>query len=108
MKKLLILFILTIILLMGCTDVNDYIHYHSVEIEGKDIKMLTVREVAELWDIDPVTFLKEIISEFQLENNYTIDTVIEEMRDEYKFSPALIKDIAQEMKNLSTKAEVSV
>jgi hypothetical protein len=94
-------------LLAGCTDATEHTHDHSVEIEGKDMKILTVREVAELWDIEPVVFLNEIIAEFELENDYTEDTVIEEMREEYKFSPALIKDIAEEIKMKSESNEQS-
>ena len=36
--------------------------------------------------------------EFELEINYTVDTVLDAMRAEYPFSPAAIKDIAEELK----------
>ena len=74
------------------------LHDHSVEIEGKDMKLLTVQEVADLWEIDSEALLYKIVSEFELEENYTSSSVLEEIRGEYSFSPALIKDIAEEIK----------
>ncbi len=73
-------------------------HDYSVEIEGKKMKTLTVREVADLWKINPETLLAKIIDEFDFKGNYTTDTVLEKMREEYKFSPSIIKDIAEEIK----------
>lgn len=77
---------------------NDELHHHSVEIEGKDLKLLTIREIANLWKIDSEILLSKIIMEFGLEKSYTIDTVLEHFREEYAFSPALIKDITEEVK----------
>ena len=79
---------------------EDHEHDHSVEIEGSEMKNLTVQEVADLWEIDAEILLSEIIAEFNLKGDYTVDTILEEIRDaEYKFSPAIIKDIAEEIKN---------
>ena len=77
---------------------GDEEHLHSVEIEGKDMRSLTVREIANLWEIDSEIFLSEIITKFELKGNYTIDTILEDIREEYAFSPALIKDMAEEIK----------
>ena len=78
-------------------------HDYSVEIEGKKMKTLTVREVADLWKINPETLLVKIIDEFNFKGNYTTDTVLEKMRKEYKFSPSIIKDIAEEIKTTGKK-----
>ncbi|MEA1937233.1 MAG: hypothetical protein U9N04_03920 [Patescibacteria group bacterium] len=78
---------------------DDHEHDHSVEIEGSEMKNLTVQEVADLWEIDAEILLSEIIAEFDLKGDYTAETVLEEIRDaEYKFSPAIIKDLAEEIK----------
>jgi len=77
---------------------EEHEHDHSVEIEGKEMKSLTIQEIADLWEIDAETFLSMIIEEFDLEINYTVDTVLDAMRAEYPFSPAAIKDIAEELK----------
>lgn len=79
-------------------------HDHSVEIEGSEMKNLTVQEVAILWEIDAEILLTEIIAEFNLKGDYTVETVLEEIRDaEYKFSPAIIKDLAEEIKHPNQK-----
>lgn len=79
----------------------DVLHDHSVEIEGKDMKFLSVKELANLWEIDSKELLNNIIEEFNFKGNYTENTILEEMRIEYKFSPAIIKDIAEKIKNNS-------
>ena len=73
-------------------------HDHSVEIEGSEMKSLTVKEVADLWEIEEELLLSRIIAEFNLKGHYTINTVLEDIREEYAFSPALIKDMAEEIK----------
>lgn len=77
---------------------EEHEHDHSVEIEGKEMKSLTIQEIADLWEIDSETLLSKIIEEFEFKNDYTVDTVLEAMRGEYSFSPAAIKDIAEELK----------
>ncbi len=78
--------------------VDDHEHDHSVEIEGSEIKLLTIQKIADLWEINSEKLLGRIIQEFNFQENYTTETVLEEMRNEYKFSPAIIKDIAEEIK----------
>lgn len=81
-------------------DENHDEHDHSVEIEGSEMKNLTVQEVADLWEIDAEILLSEIIAEFDLKGDYTAETVLKEIRDkEYKFSSSIIKDLAEEIKN---------
>jgi len=77
---------------------EEHEHDHSVEIEGKEMKSLTIQEIADLWEIDSETLLSRIIEEFELEINYTVDTVLDDMREEYPFSPAAVKDMAEELK----------
>ena len=79
---------------------HEHEHEHSVEIEGKEMKALSVQEVADLWEIDPEVLLSKIIDEFDLQKEYTVDVTLEEIRQaEYKFSPAIIKDLAEEAKS---------
>jgi reverse gyrase len=88
------------IALVGCTSEQEHDdkHDHSVEIEGKDMKLLSVQEVADLWEIDSQVLLQDINQEFELKSNYTTNSILEEIREEYKFSPAQIKDMAEEIK----------
>ena len=109
MKKILFLIsILALIVLTGCIsdhEHDDELHDHSVEIEGKDMKLLTVQEVADLWEIDSEVLLSRIITEFDLKESYTVSTILEDIRDEYAFSPALIKDIAEDIKQQGVRNE---
>jgi len=100
MKKILSLMgILLVIALTGCvSEHDDELHDHSVEIEGKDMKLLSVQEVADLWEIDSEVLLSRIIIEFDLKESYTVNNILEEIKEEYAFSPALIKDIAEDIK----------
>jgi len=100
MKKIMILLsLLLLITVTGCvSESTDELHDHSVEIEGKDMKLLSVQEVADLWEIDSEVLLQDIIQEFDLKKEYTVDSVLENIREEYAFSPALIKDMAEDIK----------
>lgn len=105
MKKILyIMAMLVLIAVSGCTSDSDHkhsddeLHDYSVEIEGSEMKSLTVQEVADVWDIDSQELLNRIVEEFNFTGDYTTETVLEDMRSEYKFSPAIIKDIAEEIK----------
>lgn len=116
MKKiLLMLSLIVMVALVGCTSDQEYIeeqdhshddeHDYSVEIEGSEMKLLTVQEVADLWDIDSEILLQKIIQEFDLKENYNIDVVLEDIREEYAFSPAMIKDFAEEIKQQNIQNE---
>jgi hypothetical protein len=77
---------------------DDHDEHYSVEIEGSEIKKLTIQEVAELWEIEAECLLNHTIAEFDLKNEYTKLSTVEDLRAEYKFSPAQIKDIAEKIK----------
>jgi len=110
MKKiLLIMSLVVMVALTGCVSEHEHEHDdehdHSVEIEGNAMKSLTVQEVANLWEIDSEILLSRIITEFDLKESYTVDTVLEDIREEYAFSPALIKDIAEDIKQKELQNE---
>jgi hypothetical protein len=109
MKTELII-VIGLLLIVGCssnekTHAEDELHDHSVEIEGSDMKQLSVQQVADLWEIDSEVLLNQIIEEFNFKGNYTTETVLEDMRLEYKFSPAIIKDIAEDIKHPDVQHE---
>lgn len=95
--------LLAILAISGCT--TEHEHDHSVEIEGSEMKSLTVQEVADLWEIDSDILLSRILEEFDLKGSYTVHTVLEDIREEYKFSPALIKDLAEDIKQQGVEDE---
>ena len=71
----------------------------AVEITGQELKTLTISEIAQKWSIDPVMFLASVKDEFSLQGSYYINSALDDLRQEYKFSPAQIKTIAQNIKN---------
>jgi len=73
-------------------------HEHSVEIEGSAMRSMTVKQIADLWEIDAEKLLGKIVEEFSLQNTYSINSTLDDMRNENKFSPAAIKDIAENLK----------
>jgi len=95
--------LVVMVALTGCVSEDDHEHDdehdHSVEIEGKDMRSLSVQEVADLWEIDSEVLLSKIITEFDMKESYTVDVVLDDMREEYKFSPAQIKDMAEDIKH---------
>ena len=113
MKKGIVFFgLLILVVLFGIffivnysSDEHDAEHDHSVEIEGSEMKFLTVQEVADLWEIDSEVLLLRMITEFDLKEVYTINSVLEDIRGEYAFSPALIKDMAEEIKQQGIQNE---
>lgn len=100
MEKIVLLIGLGVLIaIAGClTENEEHAHDYSVEIEGSEMRSLTVQEVADLWEIDANLLLSKIIAEFDLKETYTVNTALDEMREEYKFSPAIIKDMAEELK----------
>ena len=104
-KTIILLTLLILIVIAGCTShpghehSDDEEHEHSVEIEGKEIKQLTIQQIAKLWEIDSQELLNRIIKEFDFKGNYTPQTILDDMKFEYQFSPAIIKDIAEEIKS---------
>ncbi|MCK5625065.1 hypothetical protein KAI04_04450 [Candidatus Pacearchaeota archaeon] len=114
MKKIIIFSLIAIsVILIGTlgylsySDFEEHEHgdEHSVEIEGKEVKDLTVQQVADLWEINSEILLFKIVNEFELEVSYTTNTVLDVIRDEYAFSPALIKDMAEEIKQENLQNE---
>ncbi len=82
---------------------TDESHDYSVEISGQELKTMTIKEVATLWEIDPDILLQQILSNFGLHNDYSINSTIEEMRAEIPFSPTEIKTIAENNKSGSVE-----
>ena len=73
-------------------------HDYSVEIEGSEMKKLTISQIASMWEIDAQLLLGKIVTEFGLTHEYNTDSVLDDLRNENKFSPSLIKEIAENIK----------
>ena len=86
------------------TESDEQEEEYSVEISGQEMKKLTVQEIADRWGIDAETFLQSMIDEFSLKGDYSTSDTIDTLREEYKFSPAQIKDNAEDILNTGTYA----
>lgn len=72
---------------------------YSVEISGQELKTSTIEQIAAQWGIDAQALLNAITKEFGLNGNYNTYNVLEDLRQEYRFTPAQIKTIAEDIKN---------
>ena len=72
---------------------NDGISEYPVHINGRDLKIMKISEVAQVWGIDGDGFLAEMTKEFNLQQEYTTDNTIDDLRGEYRFSSYQIMEI---------------
>jgi len=79
---------------------------YSVEIEGSTLKKMAIVEIASLWEIKADELLGEIVDKYDLKNSYTIHHLIDDLRQENKFSPSQIKEIAENIKLKNNPAEI--
>jgi hypothetical protein len=112
LTRLSIAFVFMLISLSGCTSAaktpqefagtsnatDSDEHEYSVQIEGNELKKLTIRQIAAMWGINAQGLLDKVITEYNLKNKYSTDSVLDDMRNEFKFSPAMVKGIAEKMK----------
>lgn len=77
---------------------NSEEHDFSVEIKGSEMKELTISQIASMWEIDAQGLLDKLVAEFDLKDKYTIDSMLSDLRIESKFSPSLVKEIAESIK----------
>ncbi len=67
---------------------------HVVEIRGRDMKSMTVREIAVLWGIDPKKLLDATVQRFGLLGDHSTESTLDDLRAERRFPPADVKTIA--------------
>jgi hypothetical protein len=78
---------------------SDNISGLQTHVSGMEMKTMTIADIANLWGIDGDRLLAEITEEFNLlQEKYTTDNTIDELRGEYRFSPYQIMEIAQRIK----------
>ena len=71
---------------------------YSVHVSGMELKVMKISDVAKLWGLDGNVLLNEIVKEFNLKQNDSIENTVNDLRGEHRFSPFQIKDIAQKLK----------
>lgn len=70
----------------------------QVQVSGAELRGMTINEIANLWEIDATTLLNKLIDTFDLKETYTINSTVNDLRLEYRFSPFEIKDMADQLK----------
>jgi hypothetical protein len=77
---------------------DEHEEIYSVEISGQDMKKLTIKEIADLWEIDADELLNALIDEFSLQEDYSSSDTLDILRAEYRFSPSEAKAVAESIK----------
>jgi hypothetical protein len=77
---------------------SDNITGLQAHVSGMEMKTMTIADIAALWGIDGHSFLAEMTKEFNLQQEYTSDNTIDDLRGEYRFSPYQIMEIAERIK----------
>ena len=67
------------------------------------MKTMTIAEIAALLGIEAGELLDGIQNEFELTQEYNISSTVEDLREEYRFSPYQIMEIAQRIKTASVE-----
>lgn len=70
----------------------------QAHVSGMEMKTMIIADIAALWGIDGGSFLAEMTKEFNLQQEYTTDNTIDDLRGEYRFSPYQIMEIAERIK----------
>jgi len=82
---------------------------YSVEISGSKMKNMTIDEIAQLWEIDANQLLSRLKEDLLLKMDYSINNTVDDLRAEVRFSPSIIKGVAQNLKQqISPQSEDSV
>ena len=82
---------------------------YSVEISGNRMKSMTIGEIAQLWGIDANQLLNKLKEDLLLKMDYSINNTVDDLRAEVRFSPSIIKGVAENLKKQkSLQSEESV
>ncbi len=77
---------------------SDNISGLQAHVSGMEMKTMTIAEIATLWGIDAGKLLDGIQNEFELSQQYSVNSTIDGLRGEYRFSPYQIMEIAERIK----------
>jgi len=78
--------------------VISYEEEYSVEISGSKMKNMTIDEIAQLWEIDANQLLSRLKEDLLLKMDYSINNTVDDLRAEVRFSPSIIKGVAENLK----------
>ncbi len=70
----------------------------QAHVSGMEMKTMTITELASFWGVDAGKLLEGIQNEFEFTNEYNIENTIDDLREEFRFSPYQIMEIAEKIK----------
>ena len=82
---------------------SDNISGLQVHLSGREMKTMTITELATLWGINADELLNRIQNEFELSQQYSVKSTIDDLRGEYRFSPYQIMEIAERINTTSVE-----
>lgn len=77
---------------------SDNISGLQTHVSGMEMKSMTIADIANLWGIDVGKLLDKIQNKFELSQQYSVNSTINDLRGEYRFSPYQIMEIAERIK----------
>ena len=75
----------------------------QAHVNGREMKTMSFEKLSQVWGIDANQLLEEIKNEFKLTEEYNINSTIDDLRGEYRFSPYQIMEIAERIKTTSSE-----
>jgi len=75
----------------------------QAHVNGMEMKTMTIADIATLWGVDAGELLEGIKNEFELTQMFDMGSSIDDLREEYRFSPYQIMEIAERIKTVSVE-----
>jgi len=75
----------------------------QAHVNGMEMKTMTIADIATLWGVDAGELLEGIKNEFELTQMFDMGSSIDDLREEYRFSPYQIMEIAERIKTASVE-----
>ena len=70
----------------------------QAHVSGMEMKAMTIAELAAFWGLDADKLLEGIQNEFEFTQEYNFKNTIDDLREEFRFSPYQIMEIAEKIK----------
>ncbi|HII72618.1 TPA: hypothetical protein HA265_07715 [Candidatus Woesearchaeota archaeon] len=77
----------------------------SVDIRCEQMKLMSIKAIADLWGIDAEELLDAVTEEYGLKGFHTTDSLLDDLRDEVPFEPRGVKEIAERIKGVPLTVE---
>jgi hypothetical protein len=69
----------------------------QLQINAAELQEMTIAQIAARWDLDADNLLTKLIQTLKLEEEYTTENTLNDLRTESRFSLSVIKDILKDL-----------